>query len=326
MVGGTGDTDGDNIPNIFDIDDDNDGILTSDESEDDTDGDDIPDYLDLDADDDGIPDNVEGQSTNGFVLPIGDSDGNGLDDAYETAPGSGEGISPEDTDGDDIPDFLDEDSDNDGVPDNVEAYDTDGDDIPDFTPSGNDIDNDGLDDAFDADTTGYETPNGIINNTADDLINSDVVDGVLPDEVNFRDTDDDNDLILTIDEDNDGNSDWFNDDADEDGIPDYLDVDPLGLLPQGFSPNGDGDNDELVLPGLQNYPDFTLKIYNRWGNIVYDYSNNGKTNPDWWNGFSNGRWTMSKDSELVPVGTYFYIINFNKGAKEPIQDWIYVNY
>ena len=35
------------------------------------DGDTIPDYLDLDADNDGIPDNIEGQSTTGYVAPSG---------------------------------------------------------------------------------------------------------------------------------------------------------------------------------------------------------------------------------------------------------------
>ena len=140
------------------------------------------------------------------------------------------------------------------------------------------------------------------------------------------DTDDDNDNIPTIEEDMNLDLDWFNDDCNFNGIVDYLDPIPCDLIPQGFSPNDDGVNDVLMIPGLSNYPDFILQIYNRYGNIVYDYKNAGKVDPDWWNAYSNGRWTMNKDSEKVPAGTYFIILDYNKGDKEPIQDWIYVNY
>ncbi len=96
----------------------------------DTDGDGINNELDIDADGDGIPDNVEAQSTLGYTgpnimidpitgLPMRDDDYNvigvdpftGLDTAYT------DGFNIVDTDGDNIPDFLDTDSDNDGTPD-----------------------------------------------------------------------------------------------------------------------------------------------------------------------------------------------------------------
>lgn len=49
----------------------------------DTDGDGVLDYRDLDSDNDGITDNVEAQSTAGYIGPSGiDADGDGLDDAY----------------------------------------------------------------------------------------------------------------------------------------------------------------------------------------------------------------------------------------------------
>ncbi|UWQ12767.1 Hint domain-containing protein (plasmid) [Aliiroseovarius crassostreae] len=83
----------------------------------DTDGDGIADHLDLDSDNDGITDNVEMQTTDGYVAPSGvDSDGDGLDDAYEAA-----GLTPVDTDGDGTADYLDTDSDNDGILDVDEA-------------------------------------------------------------------------------------------------------------------------------------------------------------------------------------------------------------
>ena len=65
---------------------------------------------------------------------------------------------PVDSDGDGIPDYHDLDSDNDGIPDNVEAQSTSG-----YTaPSGNDADGDGLDDAYDENTSGVPASYGLI--------------------------------------------------------------------------------------------------------------------------------------------------------------------
>ncbi len=79
------DSDGDGVPDLLDVDDDNDGIRDLLEGEsDDADGDGIPNRLDLDSDNDGIPDQIEFQPTQGYRSPTGrDSNGNGLDDAYE---------------------------------------------------------------------------------------------------------------------------------------------------------------------------------------------------------------------------------------------------
>lgn len=73
----------------------------------DSDGDGVDDYLDLDSDNDGIPDNVEAQTTAGYQAPSGTFDSNGVYDNYSA------GLTPVDTDGDNTPDYLDTDSDND---------------------------------------------------------------------------------------------------------------------------------------------------------------------------------------------------------------------
>lgn len=127
----------------------------------DTDNDGLPDYLDIDADNDGIPDNVEGQTTAGYIPPSGvDADGDGLDDAYDnntssTDPILSGGIIPVNTDGTDNVDYLDLDSDNDGIPDIFENGD------PQNTLSGNDIDNDGLDDNFDDNNVTWDVNDNI---------------------------------------------------------------------------------------------------------------------------------------------------------------------
>ena len=330
------DTDGDGQPNYLDIDDDNDGILTVVEGTDNLDADTNPNYLDIDSDDDGIPDNVEGQSTDGYIAPSGiDSDGNGLDDVYESTPGSGEGINPENTDSTDDPDYLDDDSDNDGVYDYIEGHDADHDGRPDVESVGSDTDGDGLDDGYEgSDVNDPFDVNDEIDDPANDLPNRDVElqnlypDLVLPNldtEVDYRDTDDDGDGVPTEEEDNNDNGDWSDDDCNGNTTPDYLDPISCDLVPNGFSPNNDGDNDTFIIPLLTRYPNFRLEIYDRWGTRVYDYKNNGRAQPIWWDGFSQGRLTI-KEGERVPVGTYYYIIYFDEDNRNPQTGWVYVNY
>lgn len=118
-----------------------------------TEGDAKPDLYDIDSDNDGIPDNIEGLTTNGYLLPAGsDSDNDGLDDSYDNYNGfGGDGIHPVDTDSDTVPDYLDADTDNDGLSDIIEGNDLNlngqQDDLISLT--GTDSDADGLDDRFD---------------------------------------------------------------------------------------------------------------------------------------------------------------------------------
>ncbi len=317
-----------------DLDIDNDGIvnafedLNSDGDNDpstnptDTDGDGIPDYLDIDSDDDGIPDNVEGQLTVGYIPPaLVDSDANGLDDAYEN--GGGVGIIPVDTDNDGIPDYVDTDSDNDDVPDSIEAHDHDQDGIPDVTYIGSDKDNDGLDDGYEGVTTIDMDVNDEIDNPFDDMPNTDG-DG----ELDYRDIDDDNDGTITLREDINADGDYSNDDVDTDGIPDYLEPNFTGDDIEVFNvitPNGDSIHDVLVIGGLENYPNNTIKIYNRWGVMVYmtkAYNTEGNV----FDGTSEGRVTVAVDNKL-PVGTYFYILDYedSQGEMKSISGYIYIN-
>jgi hypothetical protein len=86
----TTDVDGDGVLNDDDIDDDNDGILDTDEGSStltDTDGDGIIDAWDLDSDNDGIYDILEADGIdmdfNGAVDVFVDANGNGLSDQYD---------------------------------------------------------------------------------------------------------------------------------------------------------------------------------------------------------------------------------------------------
>lgn len=288
----------------------------------DTDGDGLPDYLDIDSDDDGIPDNVEGQTTSGYVPPsLSDTDANGLDDAYEN--GGSVGIIPVDTDGDGIPDYVDDDSDNDNIPDNIEAHDHNRDGVPDVTLIGSDKDIDGLDDGYE----GSIQLDMDVNDEIDDpYVNLPNTDG--DNESDYRDTDDDDDGIASRDEDMNTDGDYSNDDVDTDGIPDYLEPNFTGDDIEVFNvitPNGDGIHDVLAIGGLENYPNNTIRIYNRWGVMVFmtkAYNTEGNV----FDGTSEGRVTVNANNKL-PVGTYFYILDYedSQGEMKSISGYLYIN-
>lgn len=155
------DSDCDGITDVEDLDKDNDGIPDIDEGEGaiDSDGDGIPDNKDIDSDNDGITDNIEWQDENNYVAPMNvDANNNGWDDAYDNSVGGKYSFSV-DTNKDGIPDYLDTDTDGDGVSDLIEAFDLNNDGFSDKQPIYEDIDKDGLDDAFDNVEAGNKSAN-----------------------------------------------------------------------------------------------------------------------------------------------------------------------
>jgi len=86
-----------------------------------------------------------------------------------------------------------------------------------------------------------------------------------------------------------------------------------------FSPNGDGVNDTFVIECIDNFPNNTLKVYNRWGNLVYSTKNYNNT----WTGVSDGRATFNRDEKL-PEGTYYFVLDLGDGYK-PVVKWLYIN-
>ena len=189
----------------------------------DFDNDGIPDATDLDDDNDGIPDLLEYPGMSLSSDPAADDDGDGIanykDSDFTGCGGlNGNGIcSAFDKDGDGVPNSFDLDSDNDGIPDVIEAggVDTNGDGILD---NFSDTDSDGLSQSVDANNTGASgSGNGLGNPDFD-------ADGI----PNSLDIDSDNDGITDLreaglpDVNSDGRVDNFTD-ADGDGYADSLD-------------------------------------------------------------------------------------------------------
>jgi gliding motility-associated-like protein len=91
-------------------------------------------------------------------------------------------------------------------------------------------------------------------------------------------------------------------------------------IPQGFSPNGDSYNDWFNIQGLYNvYLQHELLIYNRLGVLIFKGNNSLK-----WEGKANKG--SLKGNNLLPVGTYFYVLHLNSRNLKPKTGWVYLNY
>ena len=277
------DTDGDGIGDVVDPDDDNDGVLDSEDAFPldpnetvDTDGDGIGNNTDTDDDNDGVLDILDNcpltsntdqldTDTDGIGNACdSDNDNDGFSDTDETACGSDplDATSlPTDTDSDGIPDCLDPDDDNDGFSDTDET--TCGSDPLDPISTPTDTDSDGTPDCIDTDddNDGYEDTEDAFPLDATEWLDTDA-DGI----GNNTDTDDDNDgqtdehelacgsdplntNETSADADADGLPNCVDEDDDNDGVNDTSDVFPLDPSEwadtdgDGIGNNADADDD-----------------------------------------------------------------------------------
>jgi len=282
------DSDGDRVVDTVDVDDDNDGITDVNEiaangQDVDSDKDGIPDRLDLDSDNDGVLDWQESGAVfsidfsslrvvSGRLLgPVGL---NGYIDALETAQDNGQmrySLANTDFPEDDLPDAIDLDSDNDGLPDLLEAgvsasLDSDNDARIDIDRGS--VGNDGIADRLQ--NTNDETCCDVTGDGVEDIVprNTDLTD--YPD---FQDLDSDNDGVSDLveaggtDFNMDGRVDNFFDSPVLDGmddtilsiplvavdnngnaVPDYIDEFAqagdagAGTAPTNVSPTGTSDS------------------------------------------------------------------------------------
>ncbi|KIQ22269.1 hypothetical protein RT99_08770 [Flavobacterium sp. MEB061] len=75
-----------------------------------------------------------------------------------------------------------------------------------------------------------------------------------------------------------------------------------------FTPNSDGANDLFRIDCIESYPNNELKVYNRYGALVYSkkhYEND-------WDGTANVSGVINR-GDMLPTGTYFYVIDMGDG-------------
>jgi gliding motility-associated-like protein len=90
------------------------------------------------------------------------------------------------------------------------------------------------------------------------------------------------------------------------------------IIPEGFSPNGDGVNDFFEILGLEDYPRNTLTIFNRWGHKVYEKVNYQND----WGGWSDAPLTLGDG--LLPKGTYYYVLDLG-GDGDTRKGYFFLN-
>jgi gliding motility-associated-like protein len=83
-------------------------------------------------------------------------------------------------------------------------------------------------------------------------------------------------------------------------------------MPTGFTPNGDGINDQFVIPGLFAYNKRELFVYNRYGNLVYE---NGNYENEW-----NGD---NMSGTPLPDGTYYVVLILDDEVS--FKSYVYIN-
>lgn len=84
-------------------------------------------------------------------------------------------------------------------------------------------------------------------------------------------------------------------------------------IPNAITPNGDGSNDNFEIPYLWYFKKNSIKIYNRWGNPVF---NESPYLNDW-----SGK---SSDGKLLPDGIYYYVLDLGNGNK-PQAGYVLIN-
>ena len=89
------------------------------------------------------------------------------------------------------------------------------------------------------------------------------------------------------------------------------------LVPNTFTPNGDGIHDYLKVRCLYNYENPVIEIFTRSGNLIFkkDHYGNldfwGSEDQAFWNGRSENKWNLINNE--LPVGTYYYVLKLGDG-------------
>lgn len=298
-----GDCDNDQVPNTLDLDDDNDGILDSDEGFVDTDFDGIPDLLDLDADGDNCFDVIEagGEDTDQDGI-LGSSPVNV--DAQGRVVGEGGYQNPNDENANGIFDFQEITAPLAWQLQPVERIS--------FAPTmqvSASVNSPSI--------TAYQWQEN--NGTRALPLWEDVMDNTVIQGSNTRQLQ------------------WNNPDPSYAGKQYRLTVENLAficqpilisgivtlgsaqiIIPNGFSPDGDGVNDTWEIQGLNGSIAYRLSVFNRWETKVYETT---QYNNDW-EGTSNVSSFISSGNNL-PEGTYFYLLEFNDG-QPPLTGFVYI--
>ena len=298
-----GDCDNDQIPNPQDLDDDNDGILDSDEGFNDTDLDGIPDHLDLDADNDGCFDVLEAGFTDEDLDGVLGQNPVTVDWQGRVVGFSGYEV-PADRDQNARYDFQENTSALDWVTQPISAIL--------FTSD--------IQLSAEVSSPTYALYQWQINSSTaglaswEELQDSEIVEGAQTNRLRLVNATADyggREIRLLI-----------YSSVNTCQAPLISEVVTIGpaeiIIPNAFSPDGDGINDQWEIQGLNEGKAYQLSVYNRWETKVFETTNYEND----WTGTSNVQSFIGADNKL-PDGTYFYILTWMDGSP-PLTGFLYI--
>ncbi len=177
-----------------------------------------------------------------------------------------------------------------------------------FNPDQADNDNDGEGDVCDDD----DDNDGIldIDDNCQFIVNVDQADNDNDGEGDVCDDDDDNDGVLDVDDNCPITANSDQSDVDLDGVGDVCD----GITANDvLSPNGDSINDTWTVVNAQRFPGTKIVVYNRWGDEVFTSNN---YNNDWGGTGPGGN--------VLPAGSYYYVIDQGGTGDTIIKGWLVI--
>ncbi len=80
----------------------------------------------------------------------------------------------------------------------------------------------------------------------------------------------------------------------------------LLMVPNAFTPNGDGKNDIFKVSRTEQLASFSMQIFNRWGQQIFE----SRDQSQGWNGYLNGK--------ICDIGSYPYLIQYRKTNEPPV--------
>ena len=100
-------------------------------------------------------------------------------------------------------------------------------------------------------------------------------------------------------------------DANNCNVTMFYNIDIPLIIPSVITPNADGKNDYFRITNIASAKEVDIKIFNRWGDVIFEYSGTGigyDDNSKQWDGYYNGK--------ELPMGSYVYIVDL-KNDKDP---------
>ena len=94
-------------------------------------------------------------------------------------------------------------------------------------------------------------------------------------------------------------------------------VSPQLNIPEAFTPNGDGVNEVFEIEYISRYPNANVKIYDRWGQKIFEVSNYG----------AGKEWDGTFGGSRVNPGVYYYVIDLKDDSfPDPLAGYVSVVY